>query len=240
MEFGKVAIIVVPVFAGSIAVCYDVGFFAGLDLRFFSFFSLSEHIVFSLQAIPFALPSALTLFALIAVSWWGYKLVAALPAKTDSLVSKMNADELAAYTAKVTRRVKAIKIMNPLVKAILLAFAIWILLAGNYAGAYLFLVSEVLAWMIFPTERIAASKTMQFAVFGFLIVSTWITASLVGYGQATRIAQSAAPTEKITFDDQEIQANLVRGGDRGVLFVVFQTKKLRFLRWEAIKKIESF
>jgi hypothetical protein len=41
----KVLTFVVPLFASSIAMIYDVGFFFGLDIGFFMFFTFSEHLV---------------------------------------------------------------------------------------------------------------------------------------------------------------------------------------------------
>lgn len=40
-----------PLLASSLAVTYDVGFFVGIGIGFFSFFSLSEHLVFALQSL---------------------------------------------------------------------------------------------------------------------------------------------------------------------------------------------
>src|SRR5687768_16252981 len=48
----KVGAIVLPAAATLLAISYDVGYFIGIDLRFFTFFSLSEHIVFALVALP--------------------------------------------------------------------------------------------------------------------------------------------------------------------------------------------
>ena len=54
MDIAKLVSVGVPLLASSIAVFYDVGFFYALDASFFNFFSVSEHLVFSLQALPFA------------------------------------------------------------------------------------------------------------------------------------------------------------------------------------------
>jgi hypothetical protein len=55
-----------PLLASSLAITHDVGFFVGTGIGFFSFFSLSEHLVFALQSLPFAiLPAAVLLY------WFG-------------------------------------------------------------------------------------------------------------------------------------------------------------------------
>jgi hypothetical protein len=68
----KLVTVATPLFASSIAIIYDVGFFFGLDIGFFTFFTFSEHLVFALQAIPFALPAALGILGFIATTWLGY------------------------------------------------------------------------------------------------------------------------------------------------------------------------
>jgi hypothetical protein len=37
-------LVMVPLFGSAIAVCYDVGFFWGIDISYFSVFSLSEQL----------------------------------------------------------------------------------------------------------------------------------------------------------------------------------------------------
>jgi hypothetical protein len=44
-----------PLIAATIAVSFDVGCFYAIDISFFTLFSLSEHIVFALEALPVAL-----------------------------------------------------------------------------------------------------------------------------------------------------------------------------------------
>ena len=51
-EIFKIWSVVVPLIATTLAVTFDVGYFYGLDINYFTFFSLSEHIVFALQALP--------------------------------------------------------------------------------------------------------------------------------------------------------------------------------------------
>src|SRR5437588_7876848 len=49
-ELAKLVVLILT----AVGLCYDVGYFAAVDLSYFSVFSFTEHIVFSLQAIPFA------------------------------------------------------------------------------------------------------------------------------------------------------------------------------------------
>ena len=42
-----------PLLASGFAFMYVVGYFLAFDLAWFAFFSLSEHVVFALRALPF-------------------------------------------------------------------------------------------------------------------------------------------------------------------------------------------
>jgi hypothetical protein len=46
---------IVPIVASGFAVTYNVGYLLAFDLSWFSFFSLSDHVVFALRAIPVAI-----------------------------------------------------------------------------------------------------------------------------------------------------------------------------------------
>jgi hypothetical protein len=64
----KDVMIVVPALATAMAVTFDVGFFYGLGLRLFTLFSLSEHITFSIVAMPLALIAGLAVVSLACLS----------------------------------------------------------------------------------------------------------------------------------------------------------------------------
>jgi hypothetical protein len=54
----------IPLLGAAVAVTFDVGYFFRLNWSFFTLFSLSEHILFAIQAFPIAL--AIILLSLIA------------------------------------------------------------------------------------------------------------------------------------------------------------------------------
>ena len=51
----KEAVVGIPAVVSLLAVTLDVGFFYAVDLTFFTFFSLSEHVVFAFLMMPFAI-----------------------------------------------------------------------------------------------------------------------------------------------------------------------------------------
>ena len=59
-------LLLVPLLGSGLAVTYDAGYFAGIGLHFFTFFSLSEHIVFALGILPLAIIGAAASAAIFA------------------------------------------------------------------------------------------------------------------------------------------------------------------------------
>jgi hypothetical protein len=59
-DFGpyRELLVLIPLVGTALAVAFDVGYFTGVDINFFTFFSLSEHIVFALEVLPAALAGA--------------------------------------------------------------------------------------------------------------------------------------------------------------------------------------
>ena len=55
----KTAAVIVPIIGSLLAICYDVGYFSGIDIHYFTVFALSEHVLFAIQVLPFTLGLAL-------------------------------------------------------------------------------------------------------------------------------------------------------------------------------------
>ena len=55
----KTVAVLVPIIGSVLAVCYDVGYFSGIDIHYFTVFALSEHVLFAIQILPFTLGLAL-------------------------------------------------------------------------------------------------------------------------------------------------------------------------------------
>jgi hypothetical protein len=238
LEMIKTAVVVVPVFAGSIAACYDVGFFYGLDISYFTFFSFTEHMVFALQAIPFALPPAISIIGFLATSRWGYHNWIEEQAAFNQKLKTIAPDELQTLTESLGRKVRFYKIADPVVRGIFIAWVLLLLYRHNYSAAFLIVVSLIVVSMQYPIERMK-HRLVRVILVTLAIMTPWIAGFLLGYERSSEVFQSNAATEIITVAGNGIPARLIRGGDRGILFMVFDTKKLNFLRWDAVQKIQS-
>lgn len=235
----KALAVVGPLFASTLAISYDVGFFYGADIGFFTFFSLTEHVVFALQAIPFALVPAFIIIVFIAITWFGYYDIVKTIKDTVVKVQQMGPEERETFIAKLRRRAWRYKSFDPFVHGGVLLVAIWNFTNHHYTVAFLILVSQVVAKMIYPIDR-WESKTFRYLLALFCVSTGWATAFSVGYERSEATMLSGVANELIFSEGKEIPARLIRGGERGVLFKSLETGKLSFLRWETIKRIDSF
>jgi hypothetical protein len=99
-------------------------------------------------------------------------------------------------------------------------------------------VSQLVTSLVYPVERLN-SPLVRASLVVIGIGGAWTSTFLIGVERSQSILATKAPSETITVEGKEIPAKLIRGGDRGVLFLSLENKKLNFLRWEVIKKIET-
>jgi hypothetical protein len=209
-----------PLLAGSLAITYDVGFFFGTGIAFFSFFSLSEHLVFALQLLPLAaIPPAIVLLMWFAVGWWS---------------SNYNPMEKRGLGYKLT----------------VVAYVIVPVIAGawiqrlDWMFVYIILLIYVVAFFAVGRSIFEISQweaRVRIAVACGVAAAALILSFLIGFQQAKSILESKTASETIIVGDNKpaLPVRLIRGGDRGVLFFSLDTKKVSFLRWESIKQIEA-
>jgi hypothetical protein len=72
MAYYEKNIALIPILIVALATTFDAGYFWGIDINFFTLFSLSEHLVFAAEAIPFAIITLIMSGIVIAVSSWSY------------------------------------------------------------------------------------------------------------------------------------------------------------------------
>ena len=238
-EWFKALAVIAPLFASSLAVSYDVGFFFGAGIGFFTFFSLTEHVVFALQAIPFALVPALTIISVIAVTWFGYDKILKDSKEAVDKAQQMSNDERETFLATLKRKVRRNNLIDSFVQGGLLALALLFFISHRYTGALLIILSQIVAKMVYPINR-WESKTFRYALALFCISASLGTAFSVGYERAEAILLNTVAAERIFVEGKEIPATLIRGGERGVLFKSFETGKLSFMPWDTIIRIDAF
>lgn len=65
--------VALPLFGAVLAITYDVGFFYGIGISYFTSFSLAEHILFAFQMIPVAFGIAIMIPTGVLSYWIGYR-----------------------------------------------------------------------------------------------------------------------------------------------------------------------
>jgi hypothetical protein len=63
-QFQKEWLVLLPLLGSTLALTFDVGYFTALQINFFSFFSISEHIVFALEVLPAAIAASISIIAI--------------------------------------------------------------------------------------------------------------------------------------------------------------------------------
>lgn len=210
----KDALVFIPLIGTAIAVSFDVGYFWGIDINFFTLFSITEHIVFALQAAPMAFAIAILLVAFL-----GTRAHVVFGDKIEAAGKRVRSKYLLIALSVVPILVLLVAIYFRLIAAVISA------VAGVFIALF-----QTLPFSQKTTYLIAGSLMMiaAFALghdFGHTYVS---------YGKGNhsiQVDKELSPTPLLV--------KIIRSGDRGVLYYEPATKQLGFLRWDAIKKLTS-
>jgi len=219
-----------------LAITYDVGFFVGIGIGFFSFFSLSEHLVFALQSLPFAIPPVAVLLLWSTTGWYGYQL-----RNRDGAVSREGTEPKLSKLGSVVISCIEFARQRLWFQRLWIAMVVLSVLINAWRGQYAlaFLLACLLIYLAKTPDLHAAWKgrspvLMTTGAFAALALSF-----LIGLQRADAILNSQSASETIGVEEKLLPARLIRGGDKGILFWSLDSKKVRFLRWDSIKQIET-
>jgi hypothetical protein len=142
-----------PILGGLVAISYDVGYFWGADITYYSLFSLTEHLVFATQALPLAVIATVS-----------YILITAVIERYRSAITPHTAS---AEDRKSKRRFpigRTIAIW--IVQAFIALMAIFFLLNGKYdlATAYGLLFALFMSIILTPKERLLRYSPIVFMI----------------------------------------------------------------------------
>jgi hypothetical protein len=207
----KELLVAIPFLGSAIAVAYDVGFFYGIDIHLFTLFSITEHITFALEALPFAMVIAGG--ALTAMRHTSPQPVQRQ--KSPSLLVK-----IVAWTALAG------------VGALLIGLLIYLLSQTSFwflaAGFVIFLLGV----RTLNTNNITG--VYLWGSFCSLVVAL---AMLFGVDLGRISLADDMPTHTIRTTDGLLEVQLIRSGERGVLIHDPKTKQLTLIRWDVIQRI---
>ena len=209
-----------PLYTTSLAICYDVGFFMGVDIGFFTFYSITEHLVFALQALPWALVPALSIFSLIYIIVWGYhrnkKVVADFIEKFKGYSAEQQQQEI----GKLDKTIKKNKIITIVVWISCVVAIVGCIRTDNYTTAFLVAVSQTVSQFVFHKDRLDL-LLVRAALVLVLIATGWIASFLLGYERATVVLKDDKPREVIHSDAGDEKSRIIRSGEKGLLFKSF-------------------
>jgi hypothetical protein len=210
----KDLVVFIPLIGTVIAISYDVGYFYGIDVKLFTLFSVSEHIVFALEATPFALAAAIVVAAFVGTG-------------VDRTVG------LAVYVAgqKIQKRKTKLYIDVTLIAAVIILIGAVIYFRKLWVAASLVSGMSVALLRILPL----ANRTI-YLVAGALVI---ICAFGMGHDFARSYVLHGPTTHSIQLENETLSVKLIRSGDRGLLYYEPKSKQLSFLRWEAVKRLTS-
>jgi len=217
--------LVVPVLGSMLAVTFDVGYFWGTDLNYFTLFSLAEHVLFSFQALPVALMASTAAAAAILMS--------------DTLNIRRQTTKLETSNENSTPGNRKKSITK-------LLWWLWLVAATVLAGVYIYrglwgvAIAAVLMIigiaLIYYIPEVTSSKR---AILGYIMVSCLIVAFAEGFYSGQRYLVGNNVLHTLAVKDGDIEGRTVRSGERGVLFFGMPDRKLLFIRWDEIKRISD-
>ena len=215
----------IPLIASGLAVTSEVGFFQKIGGAAFTFFSLTEHIAFAVQALPQALVLAGMLLA-GAFQW--------------DLMNKYVGPVMSAQSTSRRRRI--VQTSNQL--GLITFRALTVYEFDHPSTALLFAITFIAAATLagFFISRTVMVRAVVVGSIG--ILSGFFIAFSLGFDSAQHEIKSNRPLSSISTGEKaksaetQIKVRVLRSGERGVLYFDTTTRAFGFLPWENIKQID--
>jgi hypothetical protein len=226
-----------PILAASVALSFDVGYFFGVDISFYTLFTLWEHILFAIQVLPFVLllmGMAVVVGGMVIAPWsWG-----GLKEINSSI-----------FIRHVTRRRPPRKLDGATIILVGLFLVVCVLLSiyGLFIGID-WLLEEIGVGLTLFLFFIVAAVLLTLAAGGdwklYIVVLTFLIfcngASFVsGHALARKHVESPADGHILLQGDAAIRGRLIRAGERGVLYVSSDNNRIIFQAWSKFDQIET-
>lgn len=202
--------VLAPAFGASLAFAFETGYFFGLDIFYFSFFSLSEHIVFAISMLPLTLLAAYGLMLIYSV-----------------LLRLNQAVDLESRLALLS-----------LIICVLALTAAVISFYFNRLGWGLIGISVAVSSFAvsFTTEREARNQMLQVSALLLIVCFSFSFGSFMG----ADYLRERGPIHKMELKGGgSIDGRFVRSAERGVLFFDTREQKLFFQKWDEVSRIEG-
>lgn len=216
IEWKDVAIFL-PVMGSALAVSYEIGVFMPIGMSAFGLFSLTEHLLWSLPAIPLLVGMPIAVFV------------------ADALFNLIN--HKIRKTHRGPREGRKIRLKLRAISIFSFAFA------SMFVGLAVYFREAFWIAMSLPPYGIALALISPKKMFtrrnlvGGVAVTLIVLAMAQGL-DGTRIGLGRACPATFVVDGSPLQATLIRAGERGLLLYDRPTQKFSFLKWDAFKRVD--
>lgn len=212
----KDALLLVPLTASALALCWEVGSFIPIGHAAFSYFSINEHVAFAASVLPLALVLAVMM----------------LPARSFTILimeKLFSARELeAASGGPWPKRLRVSAITGFVVQVGFLLLGVYMKYAGLVTYSTLALV------FICIGRYIRRSEVYAFFVIAALLISTGVGVDTT----RARINSTCCRSLIQTTDGDVSGVVVVRTGERGLLFFDPSKNRFVFKKWESVKQVD--
>jgi hypothetical protein len=213
----------IPLLAATIALSFDVGFFYAIEINFFTLFSLSEHILFVLQALPAAIVLLFVVAILLPV--FSYEPKKHLPQ--------------APPTMGKYKRIAAIVAVAVLVVG-LISFVAYIVWTSEPLARLFTIFISVFIIPPFIALQFAEARFRQLRILTTAILICVVISFAFGMASGAGLRNSnTINVVKLKANQSPIIGVVIRSGERGVLLYERTSNLVRFEPWEAINSIEA-
>lgn len=211
-------LVALPLVGTTLAITYDVGFFYGLDIEYFTLFSLAEHIMFALQALPLAFIAALIIPGTVIASFL-----------TRRYLSLNVRSEVHARASLLLLSVSVLVLVVGIIGIVLKYYFSAIIIVFGFGG---------IAALLYPVTEFRTTVPFYASFFTVLFI---VSSFCLGLQSAQSILcdRPATHTVSVAGSMDGLHGRLIRSGERGLLFFDLASKTVSFLIWAEIKRIQA-
>jgi hypothetical protein len=217
--------VLLPLLLTTGALTFDVGYFNGVDINLFTLFSLSEHVLFAVEALPLVFIIAFT----AALIWSGW--IGVTPTKLWPLQS-----------AQYSKGWKAVQFI--FATALLIGGAVCLLQVErsqtNVAEAVFWLMAAIVCLsLVAVVMNLPNVSNARRAALPLTAVVTLFFVFFLGMAISHSYVSAQNIDHQLQTADGIIQGKVIRSGERGVLFVDVIGHVVRFVRWSDIREVRT-
>jgi hypothetical protein len=224
--------------SAAIGIAYDVGFFDGIDIKLFTIFSISEHILFSLETMPYTL--ACLMFTLI------FSRVLVMVARHGDYKHTVATGRKAGL---LYARFERVVLINSGFISCGVVFLIYMDVYSLAYGVTFILANMLLVLVLKELNNVVIAKLSLGGALVRVGVGLYIvlfpTYYIMGHDDGASYVKKASKDDIIathrimTVKGGNIEGRIIRTGDRGVLVLDVEDNNVKFIKWDVVDKIIS-